>query len=1817
MSHHQGSMVSLSWLASLKQRMISIGATKTVAITSPARHNRSCAGVHGVPAGRRSNAAARWHRFEERSIHMSRLLGLAAAVSVAVATLCFPSPPAWAEGAPAGSALPAAGPPSDVPAAEAPPPAAPPDIPASVAAPAGTEATAPPPEATTEPPPPEAPPGFRVTAVEVAAERDHPEACFTFGDRLDKAQGAGYAHFVQITPTPAPPDFSVVARDSTLCVEGLAHGAAYQITLRAGLPGAGGKQLETAELHDITVPNRAPSLAFRGAGYILPRIGPDGLPLRTINVEHAHLRVLRITDRNLVEKIYAGKISQTLSDWDIGETVEKAGTSVWQGQLSITGPRNTPVITPFPIEAVLGGLEPGVYLAIAEPDAAPPAADATTATVATLPAAQGDSDAKNGADAKAGTEAGAGAGAETKTKTNSTAKAAIALPSTSRANKASQWFVVSDLGLTSFVGDDGLMVFARSLTSAQPVAGVELHLLARNGKVLAGRVTGNDGIARFEADIARKSGDDTAQALFAYGASGDFSFLDLAAPGFDLTDRGAGGRATPGPLDAYLYTERTLYRPGEMVAVTALLRTADVVAVPGRTLILKLWRPDGFEAERRIVDDAGAGAGAATFTLPDTAIHGVWSLTAHLDADAPAIGRAEFTVHNFLRPRIDLTLTANRPTLGTAAAPAATPTPATATTTTAGAGPATTPPAPPAAPPTTITIDGHYLFGTAASGLPGELSLLLRPAEAPFPGHDGFRFGLAQETFVPVRTELPGFTTNRAGKAVVDVPATAPPDSSHPLEAVIRGTIFDIGGRPVTRELVLPVQHQPFAIGLKPRFENDAVPEGATAGVDVIAVGADGTPIDMPGLSYELYEEDYDYRWFEANGHWDYETVVRDHRVTGGSLAVAASAPSVIEEPVTTGRYRLEVFDPKSGVASSVRFSAGWWVTPAAGDRPDKVEVSVMLPRYHGGDVARVYIRPPYDSQVLIAVADRTVRKTFTQRIDAKGAFLDIPVDAAWTAGVTIIATAYGAVDAAKTAPPPRAIGVGWLAVDPAPHTLAVKLDAAADSEPGQALTVGVTIRDATDAPLPASDAAYLTLAAVDESVLHLSDQTTPDPVAYYLGQRRLGVELRDVYGRLLEPVSADKTTARVGPPDKRRPRSGPGLPDRDGSVASLFSGIVHVGADGTAKIPFIAPAFDGRLRLIAVAWTGTRVGHSETTVTVRDRVAVELTSPRFLAPGDHAGIGLTLANQTGTAGDYQVTLTTDGALTLADAPPATVALKRGRQATLTRQLVADHPGAGTLKLEISGPDGFHLVRSRALTVRSPDPVIWRHRTSPLPAGEAVALPADLWDGLRPDSVTAALAIGVKPDLDRAGLAMITDQPLPDDIGALAASIGRLLASEDVTVALSLDQAATLHERIQRSLDRLAALQRADGGFGRWSSADDADPWLTAFVVDMLGRAHDAGYRLPETTTRSGLDWLKRLLNNGWFEERELPARAYALLVLARNKLIDAGTADYFQQTYGAKLQTELARAQLGAAQAALGNSRAATTAFNQAFDRTVERTADAANDFGDYGSALRDGAGVAALAAESGAVNRDRLSTLADRLANRIPPAAPRLSTQEQTWLALAGRALSTSLAATTPAKLTLQDKAVDLTGTRYQRLDPATPPAVKNTGTGPLVTTANVVGLPAEPPPAADQGFALTRTIFDMTGKPIKPEAIRLNDLLVVILEGHGTDTQRRQVVVTDPLPAGLDIENVRLADSAQLGDLSWLGELSPARHVDYSQDRFTAVLDLDEAHPGFRVVYLARAVVPGDFAQPGATVEAANAPSQFARIEAGRLHIRGEKE
>ncbi|HYG90307.1 MAG TPA: alpha-2-macroglobulin [Azospirillum sp.] len=1550
------------------------------------------------------------------------------------------------------------------------------------------------------------PVGFAVTGTEVLAERDVPQVCFTFTQPLEKAPIIAYRAFVDVQPRV---EGNVVARDKTLCVEGLQHGQMYDVTLRAGLPSAAESQLAATEQRLVEVPNRKPSLAFRGAGYILPRVGPEGLPLRTVNVERARLQVLRLTDRAVVEQFYFGRINQQLTDYDVGVMLEKAAQEVWKGEMAVQSVRNAPVVTAFPIDAVLGKLEPGVYIAVASAD---------------------------------------GARAD------------------DWASKATQWFVISDLGLNTVMGEDGLLVFARTLSKAEPVGGVELRLLARNNAELGKATTGADGIARFPAETLHRPGDEVPQALFAERGA-DVGFLDLAVPGFDVSDRVPGGRTAPGPLDAFLYAERGIYRPGEAVNLAVLLRDEGVNAVAGKPLTLKVLRPDGFEADRRTLTDAGAGGYATRIDLPSSAFPGTWSVTAHAEPDGPAIGRIDLLVDDFVPPRLEYAVTASAKHLVPDDA-------------------------------AKLSIDAHYLFGAPAADLPGELSLTLRAARNPYPDHPGYRFGLAQEEVQPVRTDLPGFTTADSGKAETELKLDRKPESSKPLEAVLRATIFDIGGRPVSRELVLPVRHQPFAIGVKPRFEGDGVPEGATAGFDVIAVGSDGAPVDKADLSYELYEEDYEYVWYEASGRWDYKVQVKDKRVTGGTLAATAAKPVSVEEPVGAGRYRLEVVDRASGVATSVRFAAGWWMTPTAADRPDKVEVTAMLPSYKGGDTAWVYVKPPYKSQVLLAVADRKVRQALTREIGPEGAFLQIPVDGAWTGGVYVVATAFAMPDPQLRGAPRRAIGSAWLAVDPAARMLGVEVAAPAEAEPRRTVTAEVTVKGAQ-----AGKPAFVTLAAVDDSVLQLTDFWAPDPNDYYLGKRHLGVELRDVYGRLIGP-EAERAATRV--PEPRRTRQVTALPQKTDRVVSLFSGILPVGEGGKVSVPLELPDFQGRLRLMAVAWSGDKLGHSDTSMLVRDKVVADLALPRFLAPDDKAQVLATLDNLNGAAGAYTIKLSAAGSVTLENGEVPVPNLTRGKRASVGRVLTAGAAGPGSVTLEVTGANGYAYSRTWKVMVRPASAPVVRKQVAQLPPGQTVAVPADLAAGLRSETMVTALSLGTLPDFDAPGLLLTLERHPYGSAEQAASRVLPLLSVGDLAISLGIADAERIKVRVQRSLDRMLTMQRADGAFALWSPKGDADQWLTPYVMDVLGRAKAAGYRVPEVPYRKGMEWLRQFIDNTWFDIDELPGRAYAHYVLARAKAVDASATQYFQETYWDKLQTDFARAQVAAALAHLGDTKRAT----EAFDKLAGGARVVPPSLRDYGSVVRDQAGVVALMAESG-VDREKIVAAADRLTKAYATMdVP--SAQEQAWLLLASKALADR---STPMKVSVGEQTIEGAKMLHQRIDPAAAPVVKNLGGEALRQAITVVGVPSTPPAAEGQGLKIARRVFDMEGRPVDAARVAQNELLVVILEGESTDPLDHQVLVVDPLPAGLEIENVRLASSGQLGSLTWLGELSPARHVDYREDRFVAAVDLTKEKPGFRLVYLVRAMNPGDYLAPGVSVEDMNRPHLFARSAPARLRVQRE--
>ncbi|WP_395458219.1 MG2 domain-containing protein [Azospirillum melinis] len=1550
--------------------------------------------------------------------------------------------------------------------------------------------------------------GLVMTGVTVNAEGSSPRVCFQFSDRLSGKQGVRFDDYVRVEPSTKT---AIETRDNSLCLRGVTHGSGYTVTLRQGLPGEDGVNLKADETQRVRVPDRPSMAAFRGSAYILPRKGADGIPVVSVNTDRLDVSVYRIADRALVSNKYEGNIFNELTNYSADRLAQENGELVWSGSLEVKGERNRDTTAAIPFRQAVGDdPKAGLYVVTARPHDVEDA-DRWEAL-------------------------------------------------------ATQWVLLSDIGLTSFRGADGLTVFARSFGTAKPLPGVDVALVARNNTELARTRTDEFGRARFAPGLLKTGGNAPEMAMAYLGT--DFAMQDLTGAAFDLSDRGVGGRPAPGPMDAFVYADRGVYRQGETVNLSILLRDDKTEAVDNFPLTVKVLRPSGTEYYSGALKGQEAGGFFLPLTLTRTAPLGGWEVQVYSDPKGEPIGRGSFQVEDFVPIKLALDVTASAPILVPGQ-------------------------------PFEVTAQGRFLYGPPAAGLDGTAEVALKTDPMPYPAFKDYRFGRVQDNPTERLDPLEFPTTDEQGVSHVAVTLPEVPDTSKPLRADIRVTLSEPGGRPVHKSVSVPVRPKTHALGLRPRFSDGRVGEGGEAAFDLVAVAPDGSAVAKPGIKWELVEERVSFVWFRRDGRYSYNATVRDIPLASGSVDVAADKPALVALGKRDfGRYRLEVTDKAAGVASSYRFYSGWASGDETADIPDKLEVSTDKQSYKPGETARIRVAPPFAGELLVTVATDRIFDVRTISVPAEGATVEIPVDAAWGPGAYVTATAYRPPVKGRERQPVRAMGVAWVGVDPSVRTMTVALDAPQVMRPRSRLEVGVKVAAADGGKI---EDTYVTLAAVDEGILRLTDFASPQPEKHYFGKRRLGLDIRDDYGRLIDPLDGPYGAMRQGGDS-----SGAGLPVVPFTVVSLFHGPVKVGADGTARIGFDVPDFNGELRLMAVAYSRGRVGSAAGPVTVRDPLVADAILPRFLAPGDDSRVTLSLHNVEAAAGTYEVAVTAQDAVAV-EGGTLSVPLAKGERKTLVVPLKGVAAGIGHVAVAVKGPENLALNHDYGITVRPARSVETQFVTRQIAPGESVRFDGAELATYLPGTTSWSASFTTAPPFDVAGILRALDRY---PFGCLEQTVSRalpLLVVRDVELALGKDRKPDdgLEARVQQAISRTLDKQRFDGAFGLWGANDEADGWLTAYAAEFLVRAKQKGEAVPDKPLTDALNWLRQRAIASASEPNELAVRAYALHTLALAGVSLPGPARYLHDTALEKLPTPLAKGQLGAALARMGDQERAASAFDSAVGHLAREEWHV-----DYGSTVRDSAALVALMTEVNMAGT-RIPALIDRLPASAT-AANRTNTQEKAWSVLAADALLRGAPA--KAEMTLggakKDGArVDLTPTLAQ-LKAGIP--VANAGKAAVWQAVSLSGVPVAPQPAAREGLRIKRNFFTRKGEVLNLDTIKQNDVFVVVLEGEANTKLFHQGMVTHALPAGWEIENAKLGGGTP-EEMAWLGDLSYTRTTEARDDRYVAAVDLTEDQQTFKLAFVVRAITPGTYELPGATVEDMYKPRFFARQTTGRITVR----
>jgi uncharacterized protein YfaS (alpha-2-macroglobulin family) len=1554
--------------------------------------------------------------------------------------------------------------------------------------------------------------GFRLLDNSVDADAASPRACFQFSETLP-GKRTDFSPFVAVAGMDKP---AISVEQKQLCIEGLRHGERYIVTLRAGLPSTVHETLSKSAELAVYVRDRKPFVRFAAKAYVLPRAGQRGIPVVTVNTKAVAIQIHRIGDRNLVETVLGSDFQRGLDSYDVERLAENRGIKVWSGELAVEQTLNAEVTTAFPVDQAVGDLAPGVYVM--------------------------------------------------------TATAAGSKPERSYENLATQWFIVSDLGLAAYSGSDGINVFVNSLATTEPKAQIEVRLVARNNEVLATKRTDAVGRVAFEAGLTRGEGGLAPAMLVAAEPKGDYAFLSLKAPAFDLSDRGVSGRLAPAGLDAFVYTERGVYRSGETVHITALLRDSQGTASLNVPVTLVVERPDGLEYRRVMVSDQGLGGRSLSVPISSAASTGTWHVRAYGDPKRPPIGEASFLVEDYVPDRLEFELAAPAGRLSKTE-------------------------------PAELTVDGRYLYGAPASGLSLEGELVISPAKER-PGLAGYQFGLADEEITANRESIEDLPeTDDNGKASFTVSLDKVPTATRPLEAQVIVRMAESGGRAVERKLTLPIVPTSNMIGVRPLFSGRSLDEGATANFDVIFAAPDGRALARGGLRYELLKVERRYQWYRRDGNWGYEPIKLTRRVADGQLDVAADKPGRIAVPVQWGRYRLEVSgaDP-NGPVTSVNFDAGWYAEATA-DTPDMLEVALDKAEYKPGETMTVAVTARTAGRVTLNVIGDRLISSVIQEVQPGVQSMRIPVGRDWGNGAYVVATLRRPLDATAQRMPGRAIGVQWFSIDRQAKTLKVDMTLPQLQRPNGTLQVPVKIGGLT-----AGEDARIVVAAVDVGILNLTNYKAPAPDDYYLGQRRLTAELRDLYGQLIDGMQGTRGQIKVG---------GDAAAELGGSPPSqaplaLYSGIVAVKPDGTAEVSFDIPAFAGTVRVIAVAWSRGKVGRASGDVTVRDPVVLTATLPRFLLTGDRSTMHLEIDNVEGPAGDYNVAVRADGPINLGNQAAQTLRLAAKQRSSLTVPVSSSTAGPVNVQVRIAGPNGFALERSYALSVKPATQVMTRRTVKPLAKGESLTLSNDLFADLVPGTGAVALSVGPSTALDAAALLKALDRYPFGCSEQITSRALPLLYVNELAAETHLALDSSVDQRIRDAIDRLLARQSSNGSFGLWGIGGD-DGWLDAYVTDFLTRARERGFAVPDVAFKLALDRLRNEVNNAPDVSKDGGRDlAYALYVLARNGVAPLGDLRYLADAKLTALATPIAKAQIAAALGMLGDRARAERVYASALEQIKPPTQPELFSRVDYGSTLRDAAALITLASEAGG-SRPTIMSAVQRV-EQVRSVAPYTSTQEQAWLVLAARALSKDTGAMSIDANGEQRKGSLYRNVKASELDKAF--MVTNTGEAPVQAVVSVTGAPTTPEPAAERGFKIERLYYTLEGEPADPSKAKQNQRFAAVLKITEGQPQFGRIIVADYLPAGFEIDNPRLVSSGDTGTLSWIEHAAAPVHAEFRDDRFSAAFERNSRDkPVFAVAYVVRAVSPGSYVLPQAYVEDMYRPDRFGRTGSGTIEIVGK--
>lgn len=1344
----------------------------------------------------------------------------------------------------------------------------------------------------------------------------------------------------------------------------------------------------------------------------------------------------------------------------------------------------------------------------------------------------------------------------------------------------SKIIALSDLGLIARMGDAQVTVFVNSIATARPLRGVEVTVLSSNNQTLLRGSTDADGVVTFT-DVAQNTEGFTPRLITATSGD-DFNFLDLEDARVETSRYDVGGLSQPSrEYVSFLYSARDLYRPGESAAISGIVRTEDLRTVADVPVLLKIVSPRGraFREYKLVLNREGSFEQQVDF--PGYALTGPYKVELYTGGER-LIGTTSINLEEFVPDKIRVRLAPGNTNLRPGDE-------------------------------FRIDVDAEYLFGAPAANLRYEADVQLR--HRPFRSTRFADYDFSSGSFTDTRIEnitLDG-VLDAQGQARIAYTLPEALRSSGLIDAAMYVSVFDLTGRTVSRVQHASVDPNGYHIGIKSAGSYFGVNKNLDfrfVAVDREDVPMKNFPVDVRLVRLEwqtVLKKDYADRYYYASEQK--EILEWEKRLTLGAATPFNFAVR------RSGKYELRV--AKAGAVEYQRtqfYAYGWSSNTASSfevDKEGRIDIVFDKKAYRPGDNAKVLFMCPFAGRLLITVERNGVYHHQYVDVEKRSVEVTLPVRGQYLPNAYVTATLFRPHDG--TGDTPFLVGHGFasMTVEKQQNRLPLSISAPARAKPGTTQTV--TIQTAKERDV------FVTLAVVDEGILQITGYETPDPYTTMYAKRALHMSSHDLYKFLLPEFV--RATASVGgdgyDETAARKRTNPIASNRF-TLFSYWSGIRRSDGSGRVRITLTLPQFNGEARLMAVAYTDERFAGTERKMKVADDIILEPQMPRLLTTGDSLVLPVTVINTTGKAGKVAMKLTAGGAVRLRSSATQSVTVPANGTARVEFRVQADRsPGAATITLASSG---IATVREHyEIAVRPAVPFSVESRSGVLRNGATVRLPKA--ENYLPG--TRAMRVTISP-FPAVRFAKQLRQLVGYPHGCLEQTVST--AFPQIYLAEVLKLAAPEHYRtknpayyVNEAIRKIESMQLYNGAMPSWPGGSEADWWGSAYAAHFLLEARTARYRVSDQTVARVLRYLATQSRKRetfeyvtWRENSrsaEVKAKKeilYSLYVLARAGKADLSTMNYYKGRM--HLLTRDMQYLLAGAYALAGK----WNSYHQMVPKGFRAERPVRQNGGSYDSELRANAMMLNILLEVDPSNRqipDMLRWLAERADNLY-------STQETAFVMLAlGRAarrtvdadLSVSVLVNGKTRAKYDGKSFTVTEKELGSGEIT----LKASGSGELYYFWSAEGIRKHGDVAeTDAGMQVRRSWYDYrTRQPISVQDLRQGQLVVCKIAVSGEGRSVENIVITDILPAGCEIENTRLRAST---DLDWpVANPLPVEYMDVRDDRVILFTALDGTTTR-EFVYLMRVVNQGSFVLPALAAEAMYDPAFHSYHGASRVRI-----